>query len=357
LGFVALGATLLFAMRGTERVAARLLGLPTFRWFEAAAAPGWTGKRCLVRVVSATTPFAICASLFFVVLLMGGVQEPTTTVEVLAGGAAQEAGMRDGDKVLAVGSVPVHTWDEARAQIQTHSDPVRITLERAGKRHELMVMPRDRRIGVAPVSVMRPVGILAAATRSVRMPVAVVTEAAKSFVALHHTSEIRGPVGIVRDTGQAAKAGWLSYLFFLAVLGSYFWPFAAALHLFDVVTGWTFRLTLTETDLPERTLRIARLRFSLHFALGCWLAFLLAEAAAGFELPGALLLVALLTPGVWALWPLLWVSARELWGKGSPFGVTLSVLLVPCAAPLMGVWVALCLRKEELRLRSHPMAG
>ena len=58
-------------------------------------------------------------------------------------------------------------------------------------------------------------------------------------------------------------------------------------------------------------------------------------------------------PGVWALWPLLWVSARELWGKGSPLGVVLPVLLVPCAAPVAGAWLAVCLRKEERRLRSQ----
>lgn len=61
----------------------------------------------------------------------------------------------------------------------------------------------------------------------------------------------------------------------------------------------------------------------------------------------------LLTPGVWALWPLLWVSARELWTARWPLGVVFPVTLVPCAAPLMGIWVALRLGAEERRLRTH----
>jgi hypothetical protein len=341
-------------MRGAERVVARLLVLPTFRWFEVKTAPGWGWKRFLVRSASAAAPFALCAALLFIVMAVGGVPQPTTVVKVLDG-AARDAGMHDGDKLLSVGSVPVHTWDEARAQIQAHSGPVQITVERFGQRQELSVTADNGRIGVAPVSAMRKIAIGQAALSAVRLPLTVVTETAKTFIRLQHVSdsERKGPGGIVREASSAARTSWLSLLNFLGFLGCYVWPFVAAVHVFDVVTGWTFRMTVTETSLPEHTLRIARLRFSMYFALGCWLAFMLVQTAAGAKLPGALPLIALLMPGVLALWPLLWISSRELWSKKWPWGVLVPVAFVPCMAQVMGVWVALCLRKEERRLRSH----
>jgi hypothetical protein len=352
LGFVALVATLVLMMRIAERGVAHLLGLPTFRWFEVRTAPGWSWKRLLVRSASAAAPFACCAALFFIVIAVGGVSEPTTSVEVLDG-PARDAGMRDGDKLLSVGSVPVHTWDEARAQIRAHSGPVPISVERSGQRQELSVTPDSGRIGVAPVYAMHRVALAQAAWRAMRLPLTVVIEVAKSFIRLHVSdTELQGPAGIVRETSKAAQTGWLSLLYFLGVLGSYLWPFVAAVHVFDVVTGWTFRMTVTETSPPEHTLRISRLRFSMYFALGCWLAFVLVEMAASAELPGALLLLALLMPGVLALWPLLWISSRELWSKKWPWGVLVPVAFVPCMAQVLGVWVALCLRKEERRLRS-----
>lgn len=331
---------------------ARLLGVPKFRWFEVRTAPGEGWRRGLVRTASALVPYAICVALFALVYAIGGVPQPTTVVTVLPEGAALEAGMQDGDKVLVVGSVSVHTWDEARAQIQSHAGPVTITVERAGKRRDLSVTPRDRLIGVSPVSEMRRLALLEVASLSALLPLKVVSTSAESLIAWHQPKDLKGPVGIVRETGNAAKAGWLAALYFLGVLGSYFWPFVAALHVFDVVTGWTFRMTLTETGLREPVLRMARLRFSMHFSLGCWLAVLLAEVALAAEVPGSWLLVVMLVPGVWALWPLLWVSLRELSGNKAPYGMVLPAL-VPCGAPILGVWVAIRLRQEERRLRSH----
>jgi hypothetical protein len=353
MGLLVLGAALVLGMRGAERLMARLLGLPSFRWFEVRVGPGWGWKRFFVRVASGLVPYALCAAMFFVANAFAGVPVMTTAVTVLPGGAAREAGMQDGDNVLAVGGVPVRTWDELRAQVRMHSAPVQIALERSGRRQELSVKPRQGLIGISPVSVMRRPGFGEAASLAIWQPLHVVRSAANAFVSLHQNTELRGPVGIVSDTGRAAHRGWFAVLTFLGLVGSYFWPFVVGVHLFDVVTGWTFRMTVTETDLPEPTARIARLRFSMYFALGCWLAFILAEAAAALELPGSLLLIGLLIPGVWALWPLLWVSARELWAPRSSLGVVLPVTLVPCAAPIMGIWVAWRLHAEERRLRTH----
>lgn len=357
LSLSALLAAVVLGMRGAEQWAARLLGLPRFRWFEAGTAPAWWWKRCLVRTASAFVPYAIGAAIFFVTIALGGVDEPTTTVTLLPESSAREAGMRDGDKVLAVGGVPIQTWDQLRAQVQAHTGPVQIVLERSGQRRELSVTPRGGRIGVTPVSQTRPASLGEAASRGAILPFTIVKAAAVTFVTWHQPTELKGPVGIVRDSGQATGRGWTHVLYFLGLLVSHFWPFAGGVHLFDAATSWTFRMTFADKGLPERTTQIARLAFTLYFALGCWGALVLAELAVGAELPGALPLIAVLMPGVSAIWPLLWVSSRELWGKSSLRGVLAPVSFLPCVAPALGIWLALRLKAEERRLRSHQEPG
>jgi hypothetical protein len=357
-GFVALVvllATFVLATRAAERAVARAVGLERFRWFEVSTAPAW--KTLLVRAVSTLVPFTICAFIFFVFVLARGLpEEAHTFVEVLPEGAAHEAGLRDGDRVLAVGDAPVSTWDELRAQVAKHSEPVPITFERAGQRQVLSVTPRKNRIGVTPAQRMRSASLAEAAAHAIVLPFRVLRDSAKALVARNKVTELRGPVGIVKETGKVARAGWLNVVYFLGLLGSYLCPFFAATHAVDVLTGWLFRLTFTATEVPRAVVQIARLRLTLYFSLGCWLAALAAQAASMAEIPGTVALALLVTPGVWAVWPLLWVSARqlaELGQKSSPLGVVLPVIFIPCAAPVMAIVVAQQLGKAEQRLRIH----
>jgi hypothetical protein len=352
-GLVAVVATFVLAMRGAERAVARALGLPRFRWFDVEPAPAW--KVLVVRAASTLVPFGICVAIFFVVTVVRGLPESgnSTVVNVLADGAAHEAGMHNGDRVVAIAGAPVSTWDELRAQVARHSEPVQVTFERAGHRQSLSVVPRNNRIGVTPTQRMRDASLAEAAKLALVLPLRIVRDSAKALTTKNEAKDLRGPVGIVNETSNAARAGWDSVLYFLGILGSYFWPFIAATHAFDVVTGWLFRLTFTPTQLPMQAVQIARLRLTMYFSLGCWLVMVGAQAASLADIPGTIALAMLVTPGVWAVWPLLWVSARSL-GKGNwPLGVVLPVVLVPCAAPVMAIVVAQQLGKEERRLRSH----
>lgn len=357
LAFAGLIATFVLGVRGTERAVARALGLPPLRWFENAAAPAW--KRFLLRATSSLVPFAICVAIFGVVIAARGLpEEATTVVDVLPDSAAGEAGMQDGDRVVAVGDAPVTTWDELRAQVAKHSGPVPITVERAGRRHVLSVTPRQGRIGTAAAPRMREAGLGEIARHALVLPLRIVADSAKAVVAQDKATDLRGPVGIVSETGKAANEGWYSLLYFLAGLGSYCWPFIVATHAFDVATGWLFQLTFTAAHLPERVVQIARLRLAMYFSLGCWVVLVGAHLAASLaDIPGTAALAIVMIPGVWAVWPLLWVSARSL-GKGNwPLGVVLPVVVIPCAAPIMAVVIAQQLGKEEQRLRSHAQAA
>lgn len=339
LGLLVLGVALVLGMAGAERVTARLLGLPSFRWFEVEQAPGWWWKRALVRLVSALVPFALCASLFFVLLEAHGIAETTTAVTVLPESPAEQAGMRDGDKVLALAGTPIASFDELRTRVQAQAGPVTITLERAGQPLQLTVTPKRGRIGVSPLMASRKPQLGEALSIAARQPLRVLAEAAKAFLA-PRTADLSGPVGIVSETSKAAQRGWKDVLWFVATLGAYVWPFVAAVHVFDVLTGWVFRTSFSQSHAVGHALRLARLRFSMYSALACWLAFVLAEIADRADVPGASILLAFAVPGAWAVWPLSWVSSRALWEKRSPLSVILPAILVPCVAPFLGFWMA-----------------
>lgn len=347
-GLLVLAAALVSAMRGVERLSARLVGLSAFRWFEGGEAPGALWQRLVVRLASAVAPFAVSACLFFVALVAGGTSESTTAVTVLPGGAAEAAGMRDGDKVLAIEGAPIQTFEEIRTRASTQVSALAFDVERAGQRMSLSVTPRAGRIGVSSVMTRRSVSLLSATKSALNQPLQVVIVTGQGILGWSGHTEAKGAVGIMRETGKAADAGRLQLLTFLGVLGAYFWPFIAALHVFDELTGWVFR---SKADrIPSNAKRVARLRFSLHVALGCWATTLLLQAAMGLGVPATALLLTLAVPGGFALWPLGWFSLRELQQQGQRMGPLAFVgVLFP---PIGSIWFALKLKTEEQRLRS-----
>jgi len=75
---------------------------------------------------------------------------PTLIGDVPSEGPAHEAGMRAGDRVLAVGDVPVRTWTEMQTEVQiSGGKPTAFKVERAGGEMTLTLTPkRDEASGV-----------------------------------------------------------------------------------------------------------------------------------------------------------------------------------------------------------------
>lgn len=58
---------------------------------------------------------------------------------------AMRAGLKRGDRILAIGGQPVRTQQEVRAQVQGNAGkPLRLEVEREGKKQELTVTPNDK---------------------------------------------------------------------------------------------------------------------------------------------------------------------------------------------------------------------
>jgi membrane-associated protease RseP (regulator of RpoE activity) len=127
----------------------------------------------LVRLASALAPLGVSMALFFMALLLNGTPRATTGLEVLEG-AARDAGMRDGDRVVKFGGERIADFEQLRAEVQHSHGPTPIEIERGGQKLELLVTPRNGRIGVAPLYDRAAVSVGTAASHAISWPFQVV---------------------------------------------------------------------------------------------------------------------------------------------------------------------------------------
>jgi regulator of sigma E protease len=157
--------------------------------------------------------------------------------QVLPGQVAQQAGIRGGDRVVAVDGVPVAEWDQLAKII--HRSPgkaLRLAIERDGQRQEIPVVPRATKqqgaagqeeigligIGPAPESQLRRLNPISAAwagvVKTADLGVLVVTGFVKLIQAKISPSTIGGPILIAQMAGEVAQRGILELLSFTALL-------------------------------------------------------------------------------------------------------------------------------------------
>jgi regulator of sigma E protease len=178
--------------------------------------------------------YLFASVLFFAVAAIGGVSQPTTKVEVLDG-PAKAAKLQTGDAVIAVGGKQVTDWESMREQIvKSPGKPLEFDIERGKERLKLTITPKNEknegRIGVSPVYKMVPVSAKEAGAIALSLPYKVVKESILGLgriITGKEKADLKGPVGIVKETSKAAKAGWLPLLYFLGVLSAYLGGFNA----------------------------------------------------------------------------------------------------------------------------------
>jgi regulator of sigma E protease len=144
---------------------------------------------------------------------------------------AAEAGLREGDRIVAIGERKIASWYELKSAIQKiGGQPTEITLERDGKELTVELVPRkidgddDYLIGIAPeqktVFKRFPFGaaVAAGAKRSMDLIELTLVFIQKLFAGHVSTSNIGGPITVVQIAGQAAQTDLSSILSVLAFL-------------------------------------------------------------------------------------------------------------------------------------------
>lgn len=173
--------------------------------------------------------YVFASVLFFLVYMIGGVPQATTgtKVEVLEG-PAKAAKMLDGDTVVAIGGVKVDDFEKMRQQIvKSPGKPLVFEVERGKERLQLTITPKNEKnegkIGVTPITNMVPVTAREAGIKALVLPYQVVKSTVVGLgriLTLQEKPDLKGPIGIVKETSKAASRGWLDLTYFLGILSA-----------------------------------------------------------------------------------------------------------------------------------------
>ena len=173
----------------------------------------------------------LCAAAFVTLgLLMSGrdvVDGDGTRVMVMPGSPAAEAGFVDEDRVVSVNDIPVADWPHLMGAVAGHAgERIRVVVQRQDRQLVLSPTPGPNgRIGVRPAVEHQSIGVGSALGEGLTEPPRVWAAAAKGLVHLvagrgEHV-EAAGPMGIVREVGQASAPRFGNVLRLLGAMTSY----------------------------------------------------------------------------------------------------------------------------------------
>jgi membrane-associated protease RseP (regulator of RpoE activity) len=184
------------------------------------------------RGVAGVMGWYLAASIVFTIATIAGgrivVDDTSMRVHVAPDGPAARAGVRDGDRIVSAGGVPIQTWDELKRTVGTNgSEPLTLQIDRGGQAIEITATPDGSppRLQVAPWSGTESAGVGSAIAEGLVTPAKVVANTLRGLVRMLTASEqpeLSGPVGIVRETSATARVGLSTTLKFVALLASYF---------------------------------------------------------------------------------------------------------------------------------------
>ncbi len=166
--------------------------------------------------------------------------QPAVFGSVKAGGRAAEAGLRDGDRVLAVNGQPVRQWNQFSRAIQASPETtVTLLVDRAGSSIEIAVSPRSetiggRRIGRIDVAAANPAtlgdgwvverqrtlvdAVVASAERTVDATTLTVRVLWGMLVGDISLRQISGPLTMAEGAGVTLNQGIVAFTLFLAIV-------------------------------------------------------------------------------------------------------------------------------------------
>ena len=187
--------------------------------------PAW--RRFLVILAGPAMNYLAAVAIAVAMFATVGLPQPDPAPvagEILPGGAADRAGLRPGDRVLAFDGRPLETWEALVAAVQTNPGrTVELTVRRAGAPPgappELVAATPDDRggvgiIGVRPSLIMVRAGPAEAVRRTNAQAASILTGLAQ-VVTGRQKAELRGPLGIAQEMARSARAGPLQFVMML----------------------------------------------------------------------------------------------------------------------------------------------
>ena len=238
-GWLPLGGYVKFAgdMNAVGQASPEWLALPAeerARTFQ--AKPVW--QRFLIVAAGPVTNFLAAILILSGFNLAYGVpQTPAVIGTVRDGSAAEQVGLRPGDRIVRIDGTSVERFEDILPVVALKiGGPVRLEIEREGRRFQVAAMPRmfsetdrfgneTRRpvLGIEPGDqVLAPVSAPGAVAASIRQCWVVVTTTLKGLGQIvtgsRSVKELGGPLKIAKFSGEQASMGLLHFLWFMAVI-------------------------------------------------------------------------------------------------------------------------------------------
>jgi regulator of sigma E protease len=151
----------------------------------------------------------------------------TTVDEVISGMPAMSAGVRTGDRITAVDGTITKTWEQLVTAIGSAGDTVALTLDRSGEVLTLRFATqsagegsRRRVIGVSPQVDVRPATVTDVVSQGAAFcygtTLGIVGFLRGLATGESSLSQLAGPLGVARMSGESARQGSGAFLFFIA---------------------------------------------------------------------------------------------------------------------------------------------
>ena len=196
------------------------------------------GWRSLIILAGPGSNFLLAIAIFWVVFMVGVPTLTTKVGEVMEGFPAREAGLLQGDRIAAIEGRPIEKWEELAKQIhQSPGRPVRLTVEREGKRFDVTVAPKATKqknlfgeeqeiglLGIAPAEEFltertNPITAFGRAVyKTYDLSVLILITFGKLLQGVVPAKTIGGPLLVAQMAGEQARLGILNLLFFTALL-------------------------------------------------------------------------------------------------------------------------------------------
>ena len=144
--------------------------------------------------------------------------------QVAAGSPAEAAGLKVDDGLLRVAGAPLRSFADVPAKVRAAGDqPIAFEILRGAERLTLNIAPRQGRVGISEKFVIKKFGLVRAVReagretwdRTVQM-----MSLLKQLLTFRvdAKSALSGPIGIAQAAGEAARTGFVSILFLIALL-------------------------------------------------------------------------------------------------------------------------------------------
>lgn len=197
-------------------------------------------KRIAVVIMGPIMNFLLAALLFAVIFGMYGqpvdMQDQAVIGRVLPQQPAYQAGIEEGDQVLAVDGQPVNTWQELATEINRHpQEEITLRIKRGEEVINIAVTPQAKErlnpdtgetskrgiIGITPPLIRKEVGVFDSIALGFQKTVLMIQAIAVGLwqmITGQLKADVSGPVAIAQMVGRASKTGLLRVLELAAII-------------------------------------------------------------------------------------------------------------------------------------------